>query len=123
MGKQSETERRRIPAAAGTILLTGASGYVGRRLLGLLEQRSEPIRCLARRPETVRMACAESTQVVEGDVFDFDSLKRAMKGVHTAYYLIHCLHSGGDFEALDRRAAENFASAARDARQAHRVLH
>jgi len=101
-------------AAPKTILLTGASGYVGKHLLPLLEKRGERIRCLARQPQRVRSACVKSTEVVQGDVFDLDSLKRAMGGVHTAYYLVHCLHYGSNFEALDREAAENFASAARD---------
>lgn len=115
MGKRTSVEHRPVGDAPKAILLTGASGYVGRHLLPLLEQRGERIRCLARRPEVVRSACTKTTEVVQGDVFDLDSLKRAMRGVHTAYYLVHCLHYGGDFEVLDRQAAENFAAAARDA--------
>ena len=113
-GKPAGAKRDRQPESR-TILLTGASGYVGSKLLGLLQRRREKLRCLARRPEKVLSICAKSTEVVEGDVFDAASLKRAMEGVDTAYYLIHCLHCEGDFEAMDRRAAENFASAAKDA--------
>ena len=94
------------------ILLTGATGYVGGRLLRALEARSIPVRCLARRPEHVRHTTAE---VVAGDVFDPPSLTRAMAGVQTAYYLVHSMGSTGDFEKQDRRAAENFGAAAKSA--------
>ncbi len=71
------------------VLLTGASGYVGGRLLPLMEQQPVTLRCLARSPDTVQPRVRESTQVVRGDVLDPSSLTAAMQGVHTAYYLIH----------------------------------
>jgi len=91
------------------ILLTGATGYVGGRLLAALEQRGDCVRCLARRPENVRRTTAE---VVPGDLFDVGSLARALTGVQTAYYLVHSMGSAGDFEKQDRQAAENFGTAA-----------
>jgi uncharacterized protein YbjT (DUF2867 family) len=57
----------------------------------------------------------EGTEVVRGNVLDPESLKGAMAGVDAAYYLIHSMGSAGDFEAEDRRAALNFAAAAREA--------
>jgi len=97
------------------ILLTGATGYVGGRLLAVLEKASRRVRCLARRPEFLRARAAEGTEVVAGDVLDPDSLVAAMRGVTTAYYLVHSMGSTGSFEEQDRRGAQNFAAAARAA--------
>lgn len=94
------------------VLLTGATGYVGGRLLRALEERAVPVRCLARRPAHVQRTTAE---VVGGDVLDPASLAQAMTGVRTAYYLVHSMGSAGDFERQDRQAAENFGQAARAA--------
>jgi uncharacterized protein YbjT (DUF2867 family) len=97
------------------ILLTGASGYVGGRLLRVLERRGERVRCLARRPEFLSPRVSDATEVVQGDVLDLESLRRALQGVEVAYYMVHSMGSRGDFEEEDRRAAENFAVAAREA--------
>jgi uncharacterized protein YbjT (DUF2867 family) len=97
------------------ILLTGATGYVGGRLLKGLEQAGRPVRCLARQPQFLQPRVAATTEVVSGDVLDPASLQAALEGVHTVYYLIHSMDSRHDFEAMDRQAAENFASAARQA--------
>ena len=95
------------------ILLTGASGYVGKKLLYKLEELSLPLRCLARRPEKVGPS-SKTTEIVRGDVFDMDSLRSALQGAETAYYLIHSMGTSDGFEEADRRAAENFSLAARD---------
>jgi uncharacterized protein YbjT (DUF2867 family) len=103
------------------ILLTGATGYVGGRLLKALEQAGHRVRCLVRRPHFLRSRVAATTEVVAGDVLAPESLKAALHGVHTAYYLIHSMGSGQNFAAMDRQAAENFASAARQAGVARMV--
>jgi uncharacterized protein YbjT (DUF2867 family) len=100
----------------GLILLTGATGYVGGRLLSRLEERRARVRCLARRPEVVKARAAEATEVVEGDVLSAESLDAALAGVETAYYLVHSMGSTRDFEAEDRAAARGFAAAAKRAR-------
>jgi uncharacterized protein YbjT (DUF2867 family) len=97
------------------VLVTGASGYVGGRLVRALEAHGCPVRCLARRPDYLRPRVGGATQVVGGDVLDAGSLPGAMAGVDAAYYLVHSMGSRHDFEREDRRAAENFAAAARDA--------
>ena len=96
-------------------LVTGASGYVGGRLFRELERRGERVRCLARRPEFLEPRVADGTEVVQGDVLEPGSLARAMEGVAVAYYLVHSMASSGDFESEDRKAAHNFAVAAREA--------
>ncbi|MGL4551227.1 MAG: NAD(P)H-binding protein [Gemmataceae bacterium] len=96
------------------VLLTGASGYVGGRLIPLLERQPVTLRCLARDPDKLRPQVGPATEVVKGDVLDAPSLDAALEGVHTAYYLVH-LMSGSDFEEQDRRAATNFAAAAKRA--------
>lgn len=98
-----------------SILLTGATGYVGGRLLGLLQQRELSIRCLARRPENLRDRVAPRTEVVAGDVLDAVSLATALIGIDTAFYLVHSMNETGSFEDQDRIAATNFANAARQA--------
>ena len=97
------------------ILLTGATGYVGGRLLQMLEQRGFRIRCMARRPEILAARVAPSTQVVKGDVLDHNSLQHALKGVSVAYYLVHSMSSDGSFEEKDRQAAHNFGKIAKAA--------
>lgn len=98
------------------VLLTGATGYVGGRLLGRLEERQGVrVRCLSRRPELLENRSNSNTELVKGDVLDPASLTAAMDGVDTAYYLVHSMDGRGDFEELDREAAINFAAAARRA--------
>lgn len=108
MAGEPARERKRI-------LLTGASGYVGGRLLRALEARGHSIRCLARRPEYLEPKVGENTEVVRGDVLESETLRDALAGVDVAYYLVHSMGSSGDFSAEDRRAAENFARAAGEA--------
>lgn len=97
------------------VLLTGASGYVGGRLIPLLEQQPVILRCLARSPDKLRPLVKETTQIVQGDVLDPPSLDVALQGVNTAYYLVHLMSGSKNFEKEDRQAAVNFAEAAKKA--------
>src|SRR6266704_697995 len=99
--------------AAGRVLLTGATGYVGGRLLRKLEESGRPVRCLVRRPEALSARATEQTEIVYGDVLEPDSLHEAFTGVTAAYYLVHSMAASGPFAGADRRGAENFAAAAR----------
>ena len=94
------------------LLLTGATGYVGGRLLRRLEQEGLPVRCLCRDPETLRSRVASDTELVRGDLLQPASLDPAFSGVDTAFYLVHSMNSGPTFEADETTAATNFAEAA-----------
>jgi uncharacterized protein YbjT (DUF2867 family) len=93
------------------ILLTGATGYIGGRLLRALEAQHCDVRCMARHPEFLRARVGAGTEVVAGDALRHETLAPVLKGVNVAYYLIHSMGSTGDFEEDDRRAAANFGRA------------
>jgi uncharacterized protein YbjT (DUF2867 family) len=97
------------------VLLTGATGYVGGRLLPELERAGHRVRCLARRPEYLQARAASGTEIVAGDVLDPTTLREALRGIEVAYYLVHSMGSAGGFEEEDRRGARHFAEAALEA--------
>ena len=97
------------------ILLTGATGCIGGRLLAALEARGYPVRCMTRRPPALAGRAGARTSVVRGDCLDPASLPDALAGIDTAYYLVHSMGGTADFEAQDRAAARNFGAAARTA--------
>lgn len=96
------------------ILLTGATGYIGGRLLSRLQTQDYEIVCFTRRPEALQSKKNSNTYLAIGDVQNVDDLKCAMVGVNTAFYLIHSMGDSGNFEEADRKAAINFATAAKD---------
>jgi uncharacterized protein YbjT (DUF2867 family) len=93
------------------ILLTGASGYVGGRLLKAFEQAGHSVRCIARKPEFLLKKVGARTEVVAGDVLCYDTLPAAVRGIDVAYYLVHSMGSAGAFEEDDRIGATNFGRA------------
>ena len=97
------------------ILLTGATGCIGGRLLAVLEARGHRVRCLTRRPAALDGRVGPHTGVVRGDCLDPASLHGAFAGIVTAYYLVHSMGGAADFAAQDRAAARNFGAAARAA--------
>ncbi len=98
-----------------TILLTGATGYIGGRLLRVLQEQDFKVRCMARRPEALKYKVNENTEVVYGDALKRDSLESVFEGIETAYYFVHSLGSKGSFVGPDRIAAQNFSEAAKAA--------
>ncbi|MGI9515881.1 MAG: SDR family oxidoreductase [Pirellulaceae bacterium] len=88
------------------VLLTGATGYVGGRLIPLLEESGADLRCITRRPGSLRDQVAPATEIMQADVLDEDSMRKALNGVHTVYYLVHSMGAKADFEETDRQAAE-----------------
>ncbi len=97
------------------MLVTGATGYIGGRLVALLEYSGVRLRCLARRPDALASRVSPSTEGVAGDVLDPASLARALDGIDVAYYLVHSMGAHGDYRTKDRLAARNFGEAARRA--------
>lgn len=92
------------------ILVTGASGFIGRRLVPALVEEGHEVRAMTRSPEEY----AGLGDPVFGDVHDPDSLHDAVSGVEIAYYLVHSLDSD-DFESKDAEAARVFGRAAAQA--------
>jgi uncharacterized protein YbjT (DUF2867 family) len=93
------------------VLVTGATGYVGGRLLHRLEERGDDITCLARTPDNLEARCAPTTRIVKGDVTTGEGLDEAMRGVDVAYFLVHAMGSA-DYHTAERDAAQNFLDAA-----------
>ena len=94
------------------ILLTGATGYVGGRLMRRLESDGRALRCLVRQPDQFRNFAASTTEIVPGDVTDREAIACALAGIEVAYYLIHSMGAVEDFEERDRLAASIFAGEA-----------
>ncbi|HLM09737.1 MAG TPA: NAD(P)H-binding protein [Thermoleophilaceae bacterium] len=96
-------------------LVTGASGYVGSRLVRRLAAEGRPVRALARRPGRVEPLAGVTP--LAGDLLNGAGLDAALAGVTSAYYLVHSMEPAlnGDFAGRDRRAAETFADAAASA--------
>ena len=93
------------------VLVTGASGYVGGRLVTVLLERGYRVRCLVRTPAKVLSApWRTSVEIVQGDVGG--DLGEAMAGVEAAFYLVHSIGSSAEWAEHDRVVAENFRRAA-----------
>jgi uncharacterized protein YbjT (DUF2867 family) len=97
------------------VLVTGATGYIGGRLVPVLEAAGVRLRCLARQPAALASRVAPTTEIVAGDVRDPASLDRALTGIDVAYYLVHSMGAHGDYRATDRVAARQFGEAAQRA--------
>ena len=94
------------------VLLTGSTGYIGRRLKQkLLEDKNIELKLLVRNKKTISEDIAQQVQVIEGDTFNKEALKEALMDVDVAYYLIHSL-SNDNYKDLDKISAQNFLDVA-----------
>jgi uncharacterized protein YbjT (DUF2867 family) len=97
------------------LLLTGATGYIGGQLLDVLGKEEDvSLRLLVRDKNRFRPRTEIKAELSEGNTFDETALRRALRGVDVAYYLIHSMAAGADFETLDRQSAGNFLAACID---------
>ncbi|MBI1248828.1 NAD(P)H-binding protein [bacterium] len=115
LDRQPSTSLDQQPSSTRkTVLVTGATGYVGSRLAAQLLPICN-VRCLVRDPQKLDSTLAQQSEVVTGNVLDSASLAAALEGVNVAYYLIHGMGHGEDFAEIDRIAAERFIEAAQAA--------
>lgn len=97
----------------GLVLVTGATGYIGGRLVPRLEAAGYRVRCLVRDPERLEgRPWLKQVEVVRGDVLEPASLDEALKDVDVAYYLVHGMVGGAENAERDLQAARNFTAAA-----------
>lgn len=95
------------------ILVSGATGYVGGRLIPSLLEKGYRVRVFARDPQRLQgRLWTEQIEIIRGDVMEPDTLDQAMQEVDYAYYLIHSMGSGTNFHERDLIAAQNFGQAA-----------
>jgi uncharacterized protein YbjT (DUF2867 family) len=93
---------------SSTILVTGATGYIGGRLARRLRSEGHRVRALARDPRRLAPLAAAGVECVAGDVHRPETLAAAVHGVDVAYYLIHSMDAGPDFAARDREGGPEF---------------
>ena len=101
---------------ARKILVTGASGYVGGRLVGELLKNGNEVRVLVREPRKLSGAgWINSVEVVTGSADSYEDLLKALTNVHTAFYLLHSINYKANFGEIETEMAERFATAAKAA--------
>ncbi len=95
------------------VLVTGATGYIGGRLVPYLLEHKHKVRVLVRDPKRIAGRNWEhSVDIAVGDLSDINDIESALDGIETAYYLVHSMYSGIDFVKQDRQLAKNFIVAA-----------
>ncbi len=97
------------------VLVTGATGYIGGRLVPRLRDAGLEVRCLARASERLRGRFGGRVEIVEGNLDDPASLAGALSSCDVAYYLVHSMAGSSHFAEIDRQTAQRFGAAAKAA--------
>lgn len=96
------------------VLLTGSTGYIGRRLQEkLLKDKEITLRLFVRDKKNLSSNISQGVEVIEGDTFDKEKLRLALKDIDVAYYLIHSLNKK-NYQDLDKESAQNFINIAKE---------
>ena len=104
------------PTPGRKILVTGASGYVGGRLVRQLLSQDFAVRVLVRdRNKISGQPWLNGVEISQGNATEFEDLRSALTGIHTAFYLLHSINLGSNFDELEAEMARNFARAAEEA--------
>jgi len=99
------------------VLVTGATGYIGGRLVPQLLERGHEVRVLVRDPRRIaRRPWISEVEIAVGDLENLVVAEQALSGIEGAYYLVHSMIAGQDYAERDRRAAQNFVTAGRQLR-------
>lgn len=101
-----------LPSTTPRVAVVGASGYIGTNLVPRLVERGMRVRTVARSREVLAARGWLGVELAAADVLKPETLDAALQDIDIAYYLVHCMRAGDDFEAIERAGADNFAEAA-----------
>ena len=100
------------------ILVTGATGYIGGRLIPILLEKGHDVRVFARDAQRLEgREWFDKVEIVQGDLENREEIARAAEDIDAAYFLVHAMNEGGDFVEREKHIAENFARMTADVKK------